>query len=230
MRELVSSMQVTTLITNHTFSNLVLRPPGLREQGNTPDETRYAALGAAMAAQNGYTNQHSYDLYDTTGTTEDWSYYATGGLGFTFEIGEEFHPPYPEVVDQYLGAGEYAGKGNREAYLVALENTADPQAHSVVTGRAPAGATLRLAKEFATPTYDGSSFTDQLESSDHRARERPLHVARQPVHAPAGAGASDRDGQLRATREETYTASGRSRRRSTRTCASRSPPPTRPPT
>jgi len=165
IRELVSGEQVTTLISNHTFSNLVLRPPGLREQGDTPDETIYSALGAEMAAQNGYTNQHSYQLYDTTGTTEDWSYYATGGLGFTFEIGEEFHPPFPVVVDQYLGAGEYEGQGNREAYLTALESTADASMHSVIKARAPAGATLRIRKQFATPTYDGSSFTDRLESS-----------------------------------------------------------------
>jgi len=164
IRELVSGEQVTTLITNHTFSNLVLRPPGLRSQGDTADETAYADLGARMAAQNGYTNQKSYQLYDTTGTTEDWSYYATGGLGFTFEIGEEFHPPFPTVVDQYLGSGAYAGKGNREAYLVALASTADASKHSVVAGRAPAGATLRLRKQFATPTYDGSSFTDRLDS------------------------------------------------------------------
>jgi hypothetical protein len=38
VRELVSSRQVTTLITNHTFSNLVLRPPGIQVQGLTPDE------------------------------------------------------------------------------------------------------------------------------------------------------------------------------------------------
>jgi hypothetical protein len=164
VRELVSGEHVTTLITNHTFSNLVLRPPGLRAQGDTADEEVYADLGARMAAQNGYTNQHSYQLYDTTGTTEDWSYYATGGLGYTFEIGEEFHPPFPTVVDQYLGAGQYAGKGNREAYLLALENTADASTHSVVAGKAPAGATLRLRKQFATPTYDGSSFTDRLDT------------------------------------------------------------------
>jgi hypothetical protein len=30
------------------------------------------------------------------------------------------------VVDQYLGAGQYAGKGNREAFLLALENAVDP--------------------------------------------------------------------------------------------------------
>ena len=40
-----------------------------------------------MAAENGYTSQFGFQLYDTTGTTEDWSYYSTGGLGFTFEIG-----------------------------------------------------------------------------------------------------------------------------------------------
>jgi hypothetical protein len=165
IRELVSGEHVTTLITNHTFSNLVLRPPGLRAQGDTADEAIYADLGARMAAQSGYTNQHSYQLYDTTGTTEDWSYYATGGLGYTFEIGEEFHPPFPTVVDQYLGAGPYAGKGNREAYLIALENTADASKHSVVSGKAPAGATLRLRKQFATPMYDGSSFTDRLDTA-----------------------------------------------------------------
>ena len=164
VRELVSSEQVTTLISNHTFSNLVLRPPGLRSQGDTPDETVYADLGARMAAQSGYTNQHSYQLYDTTGTTEDWSYYATGGLGFTFEIGEEFHPPYPKVVDAYLGAGEFAGKGNREAYLLALESTADRAMHSLISGKAPGGAVLRIRKEFATPTWSGS-FTDRLSSS-----------------------------------------------------------------
>lgn len=165
IRELVSGEQVTTLITNHTFSNLVLRPPGLREQGDTADETIYADLGARMAANNGYTNQHSYQLYDTTGTTEDWSYYATGGLGFTFEIGEEFHPPFPTVIDQYFGTGAYAGKGNREAYLTALASTADRSMHSLISGKAPAGAVLRLRKEFATPTYDGSSVTDRLNTT-----------------------------------------------------------------
>jgi hypothetical protein len=159
IQELVSARQVTTLITNHTFSNLVLRPPGTRAAGDTPDEPIYKDLGARMAAQNGYVNQHGYELYDTTGTTEDWSYYATGGLGFTFEIGEEFHPPYNRVVDHYLGAGELAGKGNREAYLIALESTANLAMHSVIAGKAPAGATLKLEKRFATLTSPVESAT-----------------------------------------------------------------------
>lgn len=122
-------------------------------------------LGDRMAQQNGYKSQHSWELYDTTGTTEDWSYNATGGFGYTFEIGpDEFHPPYPEVIDEYLGAGAYAGKGNREAYLIALENAVDTAAHSVITGGAPAGATLRITKSFGTPTWEGT-IGDRLDST-----------------------------------------------------------------
>jgi PAS domain-containing protein len=175
IRELVSSRQVTTLITNHTFSNLVLRPNGAAPDlvppseglplGDPYDEEALKALGDHMAAQNGYTSQHAWELYDTTGSTEDWSYNATGGFGYTFEIGaDEFHPPFPAVVDEYLGAGEYTGKGNREAYLLALENAVDPTSHSVIAGKAPAGATLRLRKTFATPTWEGS-IQDSLNTS-----------------------------------------------------------------
>ncbi len=153
IRDLISKRQVTTLITNHTFSNLVLRPPGLRAQGPPPDEVIYNDLGQRMASQNGYLNQPSYGLYDTTGTTEDWSYYATGGLGYTFEIGkDEFHPPFEGVVGQYTGTGAYAGKGNREAYFIAMENAADASKHSVIAGSGPPKALLRLRKMFATET------------------------------------------------------------------------------
>ncbi len=174
VQELVSGRQVTTLISNHTFSNLVLRPNGVHPDtvgpdghpvGNAPDEEGLQALGAEMTAANGYRNIHGWELYDTTGTTEDWSYNATGGYGYTFEIGpDEFHPPFPKVIDEYLGAGEYAGKGNREAYLAALENTVDTATHAVIRGKAPKGATLRLRKQFSTPTWE-SSFIDSLNST-----------------------------------------------------------------
>jgi murein tripeptide amidase MpaA len=166
VRELISSHHVTTLITNHTFSNLVLRPPGIREAGETVDEAAMNDLGAQMAAQNGYRNIHGYELYDTTGTTEDWSYNATGGFGYTFEIGpDEFHPPFSEMVDEYVGAGVYAGKGNREAFLIALENAANSRQHSVINGKAPAGAVLRLTKSFQTKTSTGPAIDDRLEST-----------------------------------------------------------------
>ncbi len=174
IQDLISSRQVTTMISNHTFSNLVLRPNGVHPDtigpdghpvGNAPDEKALKALGARFAAQNGYANIHGWELYDTTGTTEDWSYNATGGFGYTFEIGaNEFHPPFPEVIDEYLGAGKYAGKGNREAYLIALENTVDNATHSRIAGKAPKGATLRLTKTFDSPTWEGS-FKDRLNTT-----------------------------------------------------------------
>ncbi|HEU0024474.1 MAG TPA: M14 family metallopeptidase [Thermoleophilaceae bacterium] len=167
VRDLVSTRQVTTLITNHTFSNLVLRPPGVAAQGSTPDETIYKSLGASMAAENGYANQYGYELYDTTGTTEDWSYWSTGGLGYTFEIGDlGFHPPFAETVGEWNGTTDDAtGGGNRAAYYHAQENTANAARHSVIAGQAPAGAVLRLKKTFETPTFSGSTFTDTLDTT-----------------------------------------------------------------
>jgi hypothetical protein len=176
VRELISTRQVTMMISNHTFSNLVLRPNGVNPTtigpdglpvGDAPDEQAMKELGARMTAHNGYANIHGWELYDTTGTTEDWSYNATGGYGYTFEIGpNEFHPPFAQVVDEYLGAGQFAGRGNREAYLVAFEEAVSRASHAVISGKAPDGATLRLRKEFSTPTWSPENdFTDSLESS-----------------------------------------------------------------
>lgn len=174
IRDLVASRQTTMLISNHTFGNLILRPNGVNPStlgpdgvpvGDAPDEAALKRLGARMAAANGYANIHGWQLYDTTGTTEDWSYNATGGFGYTFEIGpDEFHPPFADVVAQYRGAGAYAGKGNREAYLVALEHAAATKPHGVLTGKAPRGATLRLRTSFGTPTWEGS-YADGIDTA-----------------------------------------------------------------
>jgi hypothetical protein len=212
IRSLISSRQVTTLITNHTFSNLILRPVGVNPNeigpdgnplGFAPDEcfttadgSDYGmqALGEAMAAQNGYSNQFGWELYDTTGTTEDYSYNATGGYGYTFEIGaDEFHPPFAEVVDEYVGTSAAAeavtsdnahelttaaaancgeehdhdsvGGGNAEAFLIAFENAVNADTHSVVTGRAPAGATLTMERTGTFPLWDRTPVTDTVATS-----------------------------------------------------------------
>ena len=50
---------------------------------------------------------------------------------------------------------------------MAQENTADASKHSVLAGRAPAGAILRLTKTFETPTsQEGQTVTDHLNSDD----------------------------------------------------------------
>jgi hypothetical protein len=200
VRELISGRQVTTLITNHTFSGLVLRPPGVAAQGTTVDEPIYKGLGDSMAAENGYSSQYGYQLYDTTGTTEDWSYNATGGLGFTYEIGKlGFHPPFEVTVAEWEGTTDYAtGGGNRAAYYKAQENTADATKHSVLAGQALNGYTLRLTKSFETPTsQEGMTVPDTLDStmvvSDKRGNfewhvnpsTRPL-VAKESGREPTG--------------------------------------------
>ncbi|MBA2349984.1 MAG: hypothetical protein H0V81_17045, partial [Solirubrobacterales bacterium] len=159
VRALVSSRQVTTLITNHTFSNLVLRPPGVKAQGQAVDEPALKDLGDRMAAKNGYASTPSYELYDTTGGTEDWTYGAAGGFGYTFEIGPDepaaegggFHPPFSFTVGQYNN-GSNNGGGNRAAYGLAMENAADPAKHATLTGKVPAGVKLKVAKSFVTET------------------------------------------------------------------------------
>jgi hypothetical protein len=113
VRWLQSTRTITNLISNHTYSNLVLRPPGVEAAGFPLEEPVLAALGARMTARNGYANDPSFLLYDTTGGTEDWTFWSAGSLGYTFEIGpDEFHPPFEKgVVDEYLGRAGTAGAG-----------------------------------------------------------------------------------------------------------------------
>jgi hypothetical protein len=209
IRELISSRQVTNLITNHTYSNLVLRPPGVADFGFPLEEPAYKALGASLAAHNGYSNEPGFGLYDTTGSTEDWSFWTTGGLAFTFEIGgEEFHPPYSEGVEaEYVGKGPSTGAGkggNRQAYYAMLEATADESLHSMIEGSAPAGSTLRISKTFQTSTSPvwrddlGNSvgnpiqFTDTL-SSELEAPGGSFRWAVNPSTRPLVAGRFGRD-------------------------------------
>ncbi|EAP99633.1 carboxypeptidase T precursor [Janibacter sp. HTCC2649] len=157
VRDLISSHQVTTLITNHTYSNLVLRPPSLASTGFSPDEIQYRALGADFASHNDYANIPSFGLYDTSGSVEDWSYWNTGGYGFTFEIGTEgFHPPFQDgVVAEYAGLAPAAGAGlggNREAYYRAAAAAMDKAMHSTITGKAPANTTLSVRKSYTGMT------------------------------------------------------------------------------
>jgi hypothetical protein len=198
IQRLVSTNQVTTLITNHTYSNLVLRPPGVAGAPDAPDEQILKSLGDAMAAENGYTSQHGYELYDTTGTTEDWSYFATGGLGYTFEIGPtNFHPPFEQTVAEYEGTTEAAGSGggNREAYYLAQENTGNRKRHSVLAGEAPAGATLTLAKRFATPTYqeEHGTIPDRLRTTLQVPNSGTFAWHINPSTRPLVAGSSGRE-------------------------------------
>jgi hypothetical protein len=124
-----------------------------------PDETNMRNLGDAMSDATGWTSELGYEtLGDITGATEDWNYFAQGTYGYTPEgRGPNFHANYQNmVVTEYVGDAAHAGLGVREAFLRAGEAAANPALHSVIEGSAPPGATLRLTKEFDSPTCQPS--------------------------------------------------------------------------
>jgi hypothetical protein len=161
VRRFVRNKQVTVLVTNHTFTGLILRPPGLAFRGPTPDEDRMKALGDAMGAQTDYVSQYGYQLYDTSGTTDDWVYNGLNAYSYTPEIGKvNFHPAYEEFQAEYDGRttqpkdGQPAQKlgGLREAFTLAAEAAYDANQHSVIRGTAPAGLKLQITRDFETQT------------------------------------------------------------------------------
>lgn len=154
---LLRSHQVQTLISNHTYGNLILRPWG-HTAADPPDEAILRNLGAAMASFNGYSSIKGIGLYVTTGTTDDWFYAATGGIGYTFEHGLNgaiagnttpvegagFHPQYNLHIPAFYAK-------NKGAYLTLAQAARDTTAHCVIEGTAPAGSTLTLTKRAYIP-------------------------------------------------------------------------------
>ncbi|MGL4177703.1 MAG: PIN domain-containing protein [Dermatophilaceae bacterium] len=182
-----------------------------RRRRKIPDLLVAAAaesLGLAVLHDDGgYANQGGFQLYDTSGSTEDWSYWQTGGLGFTYEIGPDgFHPAYEEaVVAEYLGLEPAAGAGkggNREAYYRMAEATIDPANHSVIRGDAPAGRTITVRKQFLGTTSpviqpDGTvgeplTYENDL-SSSYTSTGGTFRIAVNPSTRPVVAGRWGRD-------------------------------------
>jgi zinc carboxypeptidase/pre-peptidase len=161
VHEYSQTHQVTALLTLHNFASLVLRPPSLQSKGLAPDEDRLKQLGDEMAADTGYTSQYGWQLYDTSGTTEDWNYAAAGTYGYTIELGPaaddggNFHVAYKRaVVHQWTGTPgtPQQSKGMRAAMLTLARAAANPADHAVIQGTAPPNRVLRLHKSFQTRT------------------------------------------------------------------------------
>ncbi len=209
IRALIAGRQVTVALSNHTYGDLLLRPPSLRDQA-PPDEAALKQLGDEIAAPAGLTSERGYELYDTSGAMEDWSYWATGGLAFTAELGdgattdqdglEAFHPPFAQVASWYPAL--------RRSFQRALEWAADPAHHSVISGRGPAGRDDRAVQ--------GVSHVDLPGARPRRAGGRAADLRR-----PAAQHAAHRPG--RALRRSTPT-----RRRARPRWAARAAPPRAP--
>ena len=170
---IISSHQVTALITAHTNERAIFYPPFDLLAGDTPElNTGYKALAQAMlaATNNGYTNtRDSAHDYETSGETNDWSYYATRGLGFTQEL---IGPVAgcPQALPNYLNCttadwtghagptstaaqtSTFEGHPVRDAWWTVLVYSSLPAGHSVIGGTAVPGATLKITKDFTLYT------------------------------------------------------------------------------
>src|SRR3954470_25058265 len=159
MIDLLNHNQVVLAINNHTPDQRLLRTPS---SSNEPD------VLADEAAYQGLLDRLSKNLpgwpagpwtdvyYEASSTAEQQAYHAYGAFGFTPEAtpgfggAQTFHPPYQNVIDNYLGIGtRYAGQTMRGLYYDAFKAAIDPSLHSVISGTAPAGATLTLTKSYS---------------------------------------------------------------------------------
>lgn len=110
------------LISLHSFSELVLWPWGWTS-APAPNAADLQAIGAKFATYNHYTAQQSYQLYPTSGTTDEYAYGVLGIAGFTFEMGTTFFQDcdtfentiYPDNFDALF----YAAKIPRTPYMTA---------------------------------------------------------------------------------------------------------------
>ena len=156
MIELLNANRVTVAINNHTPDQRLLRAPSSSNEPDVVyDQAAYQALLERLDDNlTGWPSGPWTDVYyEASSTAEQQAFYAYGAFGFTpeatpgFSGNQTFHPPYENVINNYLGIGpRYAGQTMRGLYYDAFEAANDPALHSVITGTAAPGATLTLTK------------------------------------------------------------------------------------
>ena len=150
VRQFTRDRNLTMLIGNHTFTGLMLRPPGTATYGLAEDELALKELGDRMAIETDYVSQFGFQLYDTTGSLDDYIYGGLGAFAYTPEIGKQsFHPNYlTGFVPEYEGreiedpdTGEGTGPLPRRPARGLPEGRRSGAAwttHSILRGTAPA--------------------------------------------------------------------------------------------
>jgi carboxypeptidase T len=117
---------ITTLLSFHTFSELILYPWGHSYDpiSNEKDHKVFQTMATKMATWNGYTPQQASELYIASGDTTDWAYGTQKIFAFTFEL---------DPTNQWDG-GFYPGqkvipdvvKKNTEPVLYLIEHADNP--------------------------------------------------------------------------------------------------------
>ncbi|MFN7729525.1 MAG: M14 family metallopeptidase [Bdellovibrio sp.] len=95
---------ISTLLSFHTFSELILYPWGHSEAGigDAKDKAVHEVMARKMATWNKYKPQQSSDLYIASGDLTDWSYGTQKVISFTFEL---------DPASQWGSGGFYPGQG-----------------------------------------------------------------------------------------------------------------------
>ena len=194
---------ITLAINNHTPDQRLLRAPSSSNEPDVlADQVAYQSLLDRLSKNlPGWPAGPWTDVYyEASSTAEQQAYYAYGAFGFTpeatpgFSGTQTFHPPYQNVIDNYLGTGtRYAGQTMRGLYYDAFKAAEEPALHSVISGTAPAGATLTLTKTYTLdssldrlhhrPAGGGPDVPERAQADDERPGQREVRVAREPVAA-----------------------------------------------
>ena len=121
-----SHKNITTLLTFHTFSQLVLYPWGHTYNSIAVDRDKkvFQTMAQTMSSWNGYTPQQSSELYIASGDTTDWAYGEHKIFAFTFEL----DPASMWDGGFYPGAGVIDGvfQKNIKPCLYMIEYTDNP--------------------------------------------------------------------------------------------------------
>ncbi len=162
VRDFVNSQpRMTTLLSLHTFSELILYPWGWSNdsigqngRGNPADLPVFEKMARDMAQWNKYKPQQSSDLYIASGDTTDWAYGEHGIFAFTFELSPTsmwdggFYPS-PARIEPVFEA-------NLKPLMYLLEFSDNPR--RVLTQRAPSFLTSPAKRGVAAASFSDVQF------------------------------------------------------------------------
>jgi len=120
---------ITTLLSFHTFSELILYPWGYSYDGISVarDQQVHKVMAEKMAEWNHYTAQQASALYQASGDTVDWAYGTHKIIAFTFEL-DPRNNGWGGADGFYPGAGVIpeVERKNLEPVLYMLEYADNP--------------------------------------------------------------------------------------------------------
>ena len=161
VRRWLREREPTVVLALHTYSRLVIRPPGRPGLLDPGEGAPLRRLGDAMAAAAGYRSIRAFALYPVSGAVDDYARVALGSLALTVEIGRAgFHPRYATGVTREYDGGRAGGL--REAFTRGAEAAAAPASAAVIRGTAPPGRVLRLEGRVAYRTDAGRRTVREL--------------------------------------------------------------------